>query len=37
VADEAKITYSGFPDNINLNEDVVALQKYRNDRALTLN
>jgi hypothetical protein len=37
VADEAKITYSGFPDNINLNEEAVAFQKYRNDRALTLN
>ena len=29
VADEAKITYSGFPDNINLNEEAVAFQKYR--------
>ena len=37
VADEAKITYSGFPDNINLNEDAVAFQKYRYDRSLTIN
>ena len=37
VADEAKITYTGFPDNIALNEDAVALQKYRSDQLLTLN
>ena len=37
VADDAKITYTGFPDNIALNEDAVALQKYRSDRLLTLN
>ena len=37
VADEAKITYSGFPDNINLNEEAVAFQKYHCDQALTLN
>lgn len=37
VSDEAKITYSGFPDNINLNEGAVAVQKYQYDKSLTLN
>ncbi len=37
VADEAKITYAGFPDHIDLNEDAVALQKYHYDRLLTSN
>ena len=37
VADEAKITYSGYPDNIDLNEDAVAFQKYHLDQSLTLN
>ncbi len=37
IADEAKITYTGFPDNIALNEEAVALQKYHSDQLLTLN
>ena len=37
VADEAKVNYTGFPDYIDLNEDAVALQKYRLDRSLTAN
>ena len=37
VADEAKITYAGYPDNTALNEDAIALHKYRSDRLLTLN
>ena len=37
VADEAKITYTGFPDNIALNEDAVTFQKYRSNQLVTLN
>jgi len=37
VADEAKITYTGFPDNIVLNDEAVAFQKQHCNQALTMN
>ena len=37
VADEAKVTYTGFPDQIELNEEASTFQKYNNNQSLTYN
>jgi hypothetical protein len=37
VADEAKVTYTGFPDQIELNEEATSFQKYNNNQSLTYN
>lgn len=37
VADEAKVTYTGFPDQIELNEEASTFQKYHNNQSLTYN
>ncbi len=37
VTDEAKVTYTGFPDQIELNEEASTFQKYNNNQSLTYN
>lgn len=37
VADEARVTYTGFPDNIALNEEATSLHIYRCDQSISLN
>ena len=37
VADNAKVTYTGFPEIIQLNEEAESLYKLKNNQALSLN